>query len=303
MLKVAFGTVGVLAMAVLVGCAGTPTASTVEAVAPAVQYTFQDPDDVPQEKWSQAMRIARAMDIEGGLKDVVAPEGVSVTPQGEAVMASQGADPLVGGVLGAASPTTHVSSGTSLALGAAFFLLGSGGHSPTSAFDQVAFWVPTDIASSAEEASEVAAAAWRDARVNAFATKKFSQPMTSQHPKNHNLYYGSFKDDPVGYAKNDLLDMPISYSGSPKEVHVGAISGAHYGPIYIVNAGFHTRVDKKDSGLDYNDYYHELAKFMPEWSAVYFAPKYAYENRQRVLKVAPTVIHNGEVLHFIVPTQ
>ena len=299
MLKVAFGTVGVLAMAVLVGCAGTPTASTVEAVAPAVQYTFQDPDDVPQERWSEAMKIARAMGILGGIQDVVAPEGVTVTPQGKTVVASLGVDPLVGGVLGAASPTTHVSSGASLALGAAFFVLGNAKATAPYMYDNVAFWVPESMANNAEEASIVAERTWREAREKAFSTKRYNEPRSAKFPIGHKDFLGSSVSEIV---KNTRYGS-VPFSGQANDVSVGAMDGRYYGPIYIQQAGAHNGHDKRDSGLDYLEYYEHIAKYLPEWSAIYFPPKYAYENRQRVLKVAPTVIHNGEVLHFIVPTQ
>src|SRR5690606_6760189 len=111
---------------------------------------------------------------------------------------------------------------------------------------------------------------------------------------------GSFEDNPLGFAKNELLDMPLPFTGGLEEVNVGAISGKHYGPIYIVNAGFHTGVDKKDSGLDYNEYYSEIAKFMPPWSAIYFAHKYEDFRRRTGVAAPPTIVHNGEIMHFVV---
>lgn len=299
MLKVAFGTVGVLAMAVLAGCAGTPAGSGVEAVAPsapAVQYTFQDPDDVPQERWSEAMRIARAMGIEGGLKDVVAPEGVSVTPQGEAVMASQGVDPLVGGVLGAASPTTHVSSGASLALGAAFFVLGNAKQTAPYMHDIVAFWVPVSMASSAEEASAVAEETWFNARVSAFATKRYSKPRAMKYPAGHRHYRGETMAEILSNSQYGATP----YSGAPQTVELGSMSGEYYGPIFIMDAGLQNGHDRRDSSLKHLEYYEVLAENMPSWSAMYFPAK---RNRKMEVIAPPVVIHDGNVMGFTIPAE
>lgn len=295
MLKVAFGTAGVLAIAMLAGCAGTQNGSALEMPAPIMQYTFQDPNEVPQEKWSKAMVIARAMGIDGGLMDVIAPEGAVVTPQGKVVLANQGVDPLVGGALGAVSPTTHISGGASVALGAAFFILGGQATAPYM-FDNMAFWVPEEMAANAEEARAVAENTWREARVNAFSTKRYNVPRTTMYPIGHKHHYGK---TPVEMLANVRYGA-LPFSGAPRQVEVGAMSGSYYGPIFIMDVHLQSFHDKRDSGLEHMEYYELLAQFIPSWSAMYFPPE---RNRRREVVAPAVVIHNGEVLQFIVQAE
>lgn len=297
---------GLIALSLLSGCASQGTKSTAETAAipvdRATQYTYQDPESVPQEKWSQAMVIAREMGIYG-IQDVVAPDGIPVTPQGQ-VIASQGVDPLIGGALGAASPTTHISGGASLALGAAFFVLGGGGGAVPHSSDQVAFWVPEDMAATAEEANKVAVQAWDEAREKAFKAKRFKSPGTMKHPQHHTDRHGDINEKFWSTAKNELLRIHLEFSEDSKnEISIDGMSGRYYGPIFIENAHWATRHDKTSSGLSFMDYYTEIAKYMPSWSAIYFSQKHEYVDRQRVAVAPATVVRNGEVMHFVVPAD
>lgn len=282
MLKVAFGTVGVLAIAMLTGCAGAPSGAS---AAPEVQYTYQDPDTVEREQWSQAMVIAREGLGLYGLMDVVAPEGVSVSPNGQASF--NGVDSLATGALGAASSTTHMSSGASLALGAGLFLLG-GGASPTTAFSQLAFWVPADMASNAEEASLIAAQTYQEMRNKAF-----------NPPRNNDLRAtGKYlRGDSRAFAnpKDRIQRRPVKFDGEAKKVEFGNLSEMFYGPIYIPLFGQDLYTDQRNNKIDWDELMGRMLSHMPTWSAAYINASY-YD-------VPATILHDQEIHRFVVPQR
>lgn len=279
MLKVAFGTVGVLAMAVLAGCAGGPSGAS---VAPEVQYTYQDPETVPREQWSQAMVIAREGLGLHGLVDAVAPDGVTVSPRGQANF--NGADNLATGVLGAASPSTHISGGASLALGAGLFLLG-GGTSPPTAFSQIAFWVPADMVSNAEEASLVAAKTYQEMRHKAFNPPSNNDlRATAKYPRGHRNAYATPMDN--------FHKRPVPFDGEAEYAQFGEISGEFFGPIYITFFQQDVFVDGRRNKLERSEVMERLADVMPEWSAAYLSGG---------LQNDPlAVIHGKKINYFVV---
>lgn len=278
MLKVAFGGIGVVALALLAGCAGTQSGSS---AAPEVQYTYQDPETVPREQWSQAMVIAREGLGLYGLKDVVAPQGFSVTAQGQANF--NGADGLATGALGAASPSTHLSSGASLALGAGLFLLG-GGASPPPMFSQLAFWVPADMASDAEEASRIAAQTYHEMRTKAFNPPRNNDLReTSMYPKAHRDAFLTVQDQ--------LKRRQAPFVGEAEHEELMGASGKHYGPIFIPLFDQDVYTDFRRSKVGADEFMSRIMAHMPSWSVAYLhIPN----------DMPPTILYNQNIHQFIV---
>lgn len=138
--------IGLLAatVALLVGCSGTQGNRTVQ---------LPDPDDVPREKWSDAMHVLTAMGISGqrdvpielaGAVNDVSSSGGSVGGLGDAGLSA----------VSFASPPTVLSGGAAAGIGLGLMLLG--GSSDPARVTQVVAWVPSDQASSPGEASNLA---------------------------------------------------------------------------------------------------------------------------------------------------
>ena len=159
--------IGLLAatVALLVGCSGTQGNRTVQ---------LPDPNDVPREKWSDAMHVLTAMGISGqrdvpielaGAVDRASPASGSGTVLGDAGLSA----------VSFASPSTGLSGGAAAGISLGLMLLG-GSSDPVRA-TQVVAWVPADQASSAEAASALALRKVEDARKRVFAHGLSKLPM------------------------------------------------------------------------------------------------------------------------------
>lgn len=283
--------VTVAALAVLSGCAGKTTQKQA-AAAPEVEYTFNSPADTPREQWSTALLVTHELMGIAGLKDVVAPEpaaDVAVTRNWN------GVDSLATGALGVVSPTTHVSAGGGLAIGAGLFLLSGSNPGPMRAL-QVAFWVPAELAANADEANQVAAQTWADAKTQVTGrNQRVDYVTTAAYPINHGKKHDSLK--------NIALRRPIPFEGAAKRMKVDGLAGEFYGPIFIDrNLGLLPRLSYRENsdGLliirKRADRLQEFADVLPAWASIYVPPLIA----ARMTSPA-TVVFNNQLHYFVAP--
>lgn len=273
----------VATMAVLSGCASQVTQ---KQAAPAVEYTFNSPEDTPREQWSTALLVAHELMGISGLKDVVAPEPVVGRSSGTQTW--NGTDSLATGVLGAVSPTTHVSAGSSLALGAGLSMLSGGSVGPRG-ISQVAFWVPAELAGNAEEASQVAARTWTEAR----------QRITGRHERLESVKTGAYPSNhPKNYAtpKDTFMNNPTPFEGVAKKVAVAGLNGEFYGPIFIDRVSINVANDSMYAKLTRPELLARYAEELPEWTAIYFHAS-AYKEHAMPM----TVVFKNQTHYFVAP--
>ncbi|MBF8745800.1 hypothetical protein [Pseudomonas monteilii] len=172
--------VSVLAAAVafLVGCSSTQSPKTVQ---------LPEPKDVPKEKWSDAMHVLTAMGISGQrdvpIEMVGSVDGVSPTNRSVAGLGDVGLS-----AIGYVSPPSGMSGGAVAGVGLGLMLLG--GSSDPARATQVVAWVPSDQASSPEEASALALQKVEEARRKIFSGGLSKLGMqTGRYPDAHSRSY------------------------------------------------------------------------------------------------------------------
>lgn len=267
--------IGLLAAAValLVGCSGTPKVMAVQ---------LPEPKDVPREKWSDAMHVLTAMNI-SGQRDV--PLELSGVAGGAGSAGSSGAVFGDAGlsVVGFVSPPTGFSGGAAAGVGVGLMLLG--GSSDPARATQVVAWVPVDQASSPEEASALALRKVEEARKKVFANGLSKLPMrTGQYPDGHSRAYASLADI---YAErpiplSDKAATPPSFLQSPLS----------YGPIFIRGNQFTLDAYKND--MTASEAMLLASQYLPEWV-------YIYHPGQQLRKdsIPAAIFNQGRAMYFV----
>lgn len=262
------------AIALLVGCSSSPKATSVQ---------LPDPQNVPKEKWSDAMHVLAAMNI-SGQRDVpleLATSGPRTATPGTAG-SSVGDVAIAAG--GYASPPSGVSSNAALGLGIGLFLLG-GSSDPARTY-QTAAWVPSTLASSPEEASALVLKMVEEARVKAFPSERSKlSPRVGQYPSNHGKAYGS----PAALLKE--TPTPFTEAAIPAPNFITAANQV-YGPIFVLNGQY--TIDGMKNDVTTVEAMTQMSKFLPDWF-------YMYHPGQKLRKnsVPARIINKGQSLYFV----
>lgn len=265
------------ALSALAGCASTPKTAEVQ---------LPDPKNVPHEKWSDAMVVLTAMGIEGqrDIPKELAGQVPSTVVHGSGAGGGVG-DLAIGGA-GFASPPTGFSNAGALGMGVGMFLLGGGGAQPVG-IEQIAAWVPADLAASPQEAVQLVRAEWEKAR-KVFEKQGISKvkTATAKYPDGTHFKkaYASMGDS--------YLRMPLQYdlpsSQAPKFIN----SSSAYGPIFIL--GDQLPVDSRKNNMEEQEYMAYIAKQLPDWFYLYYP---GLKERKRII---PAAIYNkGKTMFFV----
>lgn len=274
-----------LATALLVGCASK------EPQGP--QIALQDPEQIPREKWSDAMKILRDDLGIKGQKDVpaeIARQYGVIAEVGEPARGNQrGFDNLVTGGSGYNSPPTGFSSGAALGMGVFLFLTPTGEITQPWQVHQAAAWVPAEKANSMEDAIQFVMKTWDESRGSAFskvATIKLYPSIVADFAR------GQFAT-----PKDMLLKTPIPPSGIPVDGPSFAPKGKYYGPIFLSGFQSQLTVDASKSGTDKNNALRLLSYKLPGWFVIYNSgqPKFG----KKVKPFPPSILVAGKEYFFI----
>jgi len=261
------------AIALLVGCSSSPKAPTVQ---------LPDPQNVPKEKWSDAMHVLTAMNI-SGQRDV--PREFVVSGPTTATPSTGGSSVADAAVAagGYASPPPGVSSNAALGLGVGLFLLG-GSSDPARTY-QTAAWVPSTLAKSPEEASALVLKLIEEARVKAFPHNRSKlKSLVGKYPSGHGKAY----DSPAAFVK----ETPVQFAdrATPPPSFINAAEA--YGPIFILNEQY--TVDGIKNDITTLEAMTKISEILPEWF-------YMYHPGQKLRKnsVPARIINKGQAMYFI----
>ncbi|MCV2496160.1 hypothetical protein [Pseudomonas paraeruginosa] len=263
--------VSVLAAAVafLIGCPATQSPKTVQ---------LPEPEDVPKEKWSDAMHVLTAMGISGqrdvpiemvGGVDGVSPTNSSVAGLGDAGLSA----------IGSVSPPSGMSGGAAAGVGLGLMLLG--GSSDPARATQVVAWVPSNQAGSPEEASALALQKVEEVRREIFSGGLSKLGMqTGRYPDGHSRSYATPADRPIPFA--DIPAASPSFLASPSS----------YGPIFIRHNQF--TLDAYKSDMTTSEAMLQASKYLPEWI-------YIYHPGQQLRKdsIPAAIFNQGRALYFV----
>lgn len=261
------------AIALLVGCSSSPKTAPVQ---------LPDPQQVPKEQWSDAMHVLTAMRI-SGQRDVpraLADSYRNSAPGSSADMA--GADAAIAGV-SLAAPPGGLNGGAAASVNLGLMMLG--GSSDPAHATQVVAWVPSDLASSPEEASALALAKVQEARKKVFVKGMSKLPMhVGKFPDGHSRAYASLSDS---YAERPI---PFTDSAAPAPVFVK--SATTYGPIFIRDNQFILDASKNDMGA--SEAMQLASRYLPEWIYIYHPGQ-----KLRKSSVPAAIFNQGEAKYFI----
>ncbi|MEX5341045.1 hypothetical protein [Pseudomonas sp. I2] len=261
------------AVAFLVGCSATQSPKTVQ---------LPEPNDVPKEKWSDAMHVLTAMGISGqrdvpiemvGGVDRVSPTNSSVAGLGDAGLSA----------IAYVSPPPGMSGGAAAGVGLGLMLLG--GSSDPARATQVVAWVPSNQAGSPEEASALALQKVEEVRREIFPGGLSKVGMqTGRYPDGHSRSYATpadiFAERPIPFA--DIPAASPSFLASPRS----------YGPIFIRHNQFTLDAYKND--ITTSEAMLKASKYLPEWI-------YIYHPGQRLRKdsIPAAIFNQGRALYFV----
>ncbi|EOF7683755.1 hypothetical protein ACK2LA_006363 [Pseudomonas aeruginosa] len=186
------------------------------------------------------------------------------------------------GLAGASAPA-GTSGATAFAMGAGLFLLG-GGSDPTS-YTQIAAWVPSNVASSATEATQITLAAMDEAR-----RKTYPGELSKLEIKSGKFLNGTTSS--YSSLGDSLADRPIPFAEAAKQNPSFIGEGHSYGPIYIRNDQM--VLDAHKSNLDLWGSMITLSKNLPDWIYIYY-PGQKLSNGD----VPPAIFNKGKPLLFI----
>lgn len=267
--------IGLLAatIALLAGCSSSPKATTVQ---------LPDPQNVPKDKWSDAMHVLTAMKI-SGQRDVpreLAESFVNSTPGNTS--GGAGADAAIAGV-SLSAPPSGFSGGAAASVSLGLMMLG--GSSDPAHATQVVAWVPADQASSPEEASAIALKKVEEARQKVFVKGLSKLPMhVGKYPDGHSRAYASLADS---YA-----ERPIPFTDSPAPAPSFLRSSPAYGPIFIRDNQF--ILDASKNNMTAPEAMLIASRHLPDWI-------YIYHPGQKLRKgsIPAAIFNQGEANYFI----
>lgn len=273
--------VAALLMAAISGCAsggGSPKINVSD---------LNDPTTTPVEKWSDALRYLDAMGIYG-MRDV--PGGLFANSPGQSAEGGPSYGALDAASLGlsAASPPTGISGGVALGIGVGLMLL-SGPVQPVQV-TQIAAWVPSDLASSTEEAVRLVEQKYNEAREKVFVKKLPQDINLTKYPSASGMAF-----DNKFPSKSNL----VLFSEPAKESPWFIDSEISYGPIFIRDHLFsqETMINTKGIGnvQGSRNLLVDFSAALPEWIVIYDTAK----SFSRTNKAPPVVLVAGAAHYFI----
>lgn len=260
------------AIALLVGCSSPQKSTSVQ---------LPDPQTVPKEKWSDAMRVLTAMKI-CGQRDVPRDWAEPFAGASPGTTGTAAADAGVAGT-SLAAPPSGFSGGAAASVSLGLMILG-GSSDPAHAI-QVVAWVPADAASSPEEASALALAKVEEARKKVFMKGMSKLPMhVGKYPDGHSRAYASLADS---YA-----ERPISFTDNAAPASEFLRSAAAYGPIFIRDNQF--VLDASKNGMTVSEAMLLASRNLPDWIYIYY-PGQKLRNKS----IPAAIFNQGEAKYFI----
>ena len=289
--------IGLLALAIAAtGCASKASDSQrSEAAESEPVAQFQEPSQVPREKWSDAMIILHDDMGIVGQRDIPLEQ-----VNNQAFIAAQRNARINGGVIpaggatlaatGYAAPPTGFSAGGAAGMSLALGFLTTPPASGPAQRGQIAAWVPATSAASMEEAIEIATRAYKKARITAFAKVGDLDLPASRYP------LGSSPSKMYPRFVDVVSNNPVRPAGGPVDAPSFLPEGKYYGPIFFARHDVQMRVDETRNGLDEPATAAALSSALPEWFAVYTAGR----PMVRGSKGEPPAIYNrGEAYYFV----
>lgn len=273
--------VAALLMAAISGCAsggGSPKTNVSD---------LNDPATTPLEKWSDALRYLDAMGIYG-MRDVPGELFANSPGQSAEGGSRYGALDTASFGLSAASPPTGMSGGAALGIGFGLMLL-SGPVQPVQV-TQIAAWVPSDLASSPEDAARIVEEEYNKAREKVFVKKLPQDISMTKYPAASGLAF-----DKKFPKKSNL----VLFSDQAKESPWFIDTPKSYGPIFIIDHKLSHEITLNTEGfMNLEGWRTKLAEFseaLPEWLIIY-DPAKSYSKTNRL---PPAVFKAGEASYFI----
>jgi len=261
------------AIAFLVGCSSSPKAPSVQ---------LPDPQNVPKEKWSDAMHVLTAMKI-SGQRDI--PRELAESFADSAPSLSAGAAAADAAIAGASlkAPPSGLSGGAAASISLGLMLL-SGSSDPAHA-TQVVAWVPAEEASSPEEASALALKKLEEARKKVFVKGMSKLPMhVGKYPDGHSRAYASLADS---YA-----ERPIPFTESATAAPSFLNSATSYGPIFIRDNQF--VLDASKNGMTASQAMLLTSGHLPDWIYIYHPGQKLRKN-----SIPAAIFNHGKAMYFI----
>lgn len=261
------------AIALLAGCSSSPKATSVQ---------LPDPQNVPKEKWSDAMHVLTAMKI-SGQRDI--PHELAKSFAGSTPNLTAGTAAADAAIAGASlkAPPSGLSGGAAASVSLGLMLL-SGSSDPAHT-TQVVAWVPADQASSPEEASALALKKVEEARKKVFVKGMSKLPMhVGKYPDSHSRAYASLADS---YA-----ERPIPFTENATAAPNFVNSATAYGPIFIRDNQF--SLDASKNGMTESEAMLLASRYLPDWV-------YMYHPGQKLRKnsIPAAIFNQGEAKYFV----
>lgn len=261
-------------IALLAGCSSSPKATSVQ---------LPDPQNVPKEKWSDAMHVFTAMNFTGQ-RDIPRElaESVTGTAPTHTVGGTGAADAAITSV-SLSSPPSGLSGGAAAGVSLGLMLLGGGSHPAHTS--QVVAWVPTNIASTPDEAAAIALQKVEEARIKVFVKGISKLPMhVGKYPDGHSGAYASLADS---YAERPI---PFTSIATPSPTFIKSENS--YGPIFIRDNQF--VLDASKNSITESEAMLLVSEQLPEWI-------YIYNPGQRLRKnsIPAAIYSHGKAMYFI----
>lgn len=247
-----------------------------------------DPATTPKTKWSDAMVYMDAMQI-SGMRDVPREMMGSSSSQPAQSGNSTGVlDAATYGV-GVVSPPSGMSGGAAAGVGLGLLLLGGGPTLPAQ-LPQVVAWVPSDLASSPEEAAQVALNEYNKARAAVFKKRLPQELIAAAYPESDSRAFG---------GKLPKQSNLVPFTAEAKESPAFLSSPKSYGPIHIVGnkvteesiinaSGFRNIHGTRQNTV-------ALSASLPDWFLIYVTTA----TRSKTDKLPPAVLRSGKANYFI----
>ena len=268
------------ALTALVGCSSPGNTVTFDQL--------PDPAATPKAKWSDAMVYMNAMQI-SGMRDVPREMMGDASSQPAQGGNSTGVlDAATYGV-GAVAPPSGMSGGAVAGVGLGLLLLGGGPTQPAQ-LPQVVAWVPSDLASSPEEAVQVALNEFNKSRAAVFQKQLPQELIATAYPESDSRSFG---------GKMPKASNLVLFSEEAKESPAFISAPKSYGPIHIVGhkvteesiinaSGFRNIHGSRANTV-------ALSASLPDWFLIYVTSA----TRSKSDKLPPAVLRSGMSNYFI----
>lgn len=284
-----------LVIAAASGCASTTAPPTSQMQhQPPVQLL--DPDQTPRDRWSDAMVMLRGDMGLGGQRDIPKDQlnnDALITAQRNARLPGGGAIPSGGAVLAAtgyASPPTGFSAGGAAGMSLALGFLTAPPLPGPAQQEQVAAWVPIELAADMEQATRVATQTYNDARKQAYEKVAPLELAPSRYPR------GTSPSKMFPKLSDVLLTRPVLPAGGPGSAPSFLPQGQYFGPIFFARSYVQLNVDSHKNDLDRQQASQAISAALPDWFVVY-SP--GLPKMRKTAGQAPVVYHRGRA-HFFV---